>query len=107
MRVSMKLGIVRFAEVNLTMPAQHMNEAERFVPVQILSDIINSSKAFPDPRGSKAVMYYSQIWVNGRVYNAEVLYDKTSKTIYHFKYTRDEIGNLPKILKSASDGIPL
>ena len=58
MRVSMKLGIVRFAEVNLTMPA-------------------------------------------------EVLYDKTSKTIYHFKYTRDEIGNLPKILKSASDGIPL
>ena len=52
-------------------------------------------------------MYYSQIWVNGRVYNAEVLYDKTSKTIYHFKYTRDEIGNLPKILKSASDGIPL
>ena len=77
------------------------------MPVQILSDIINSSKAFPDPRGSKAVMYYSQIWVNGRVYNAEVLYDKTSKTIYHFKYTRDEIGNLPKILKSASDGIPL
>ena len=54
----MKLGILRFAEVNLTMPA-------------------------------------------------EVLYDKTSKTIYHFKYTRDEIGNLPKILKSASDGIPL
>ena len=75
-------------------PAAHMEKSGRLVPVQTLQDVIKSTEAFPDPRGSLAEMHYSTIIKNGQKYNLEVLYDKVTNTVYHFKYTRDAIGPL-------------
>ena len=78
---------------------EHMGESARYVPIEVLRDAIKTGKSFPDPRGSEAMMYYTTIYRNGKKYNLEVLYDKTTNTIYHFEYTRDAIGNLPSISK--------
>ena len=80
-------------------PAKHMQNPDRFVPTQILQDAIKSTKGVPDPRGSNALMYYTTMTKNGKLYNLEVLYDKATNTIYHFEYTRKAIGNLPAITK--------
>ena len=66
--------------------AEHMKESGRFVPIQILEQAIKSSKGIPDPRGSRALMYTVEMWKNGKVYKLEVLYDKATNTIWHFKY---------------------
>ena len=66
--------------------AEHMAEKERTVPVQILQQAIKEAKGIPDPRGSKALMYTTKIWKNGRLYNLEILYDKATNAIWHFKY---------------------
>lgn len=79
--------------------ASHMDDINRFVPVQILDDVIKNTKAFPDPQNSSAIMHYAQMARNKTMYNLEVLYDKTTNTIYHFKYTRQAIGPLKKISK--------
>ncbi|WP_158624942.1 hypothetical protein [Gynurincola endophyticus] len=50
-----------------------------------------------DPQGTKALMHYSQMWKNGKLYNVEVLYDKGANTIMHFKYTQKPLGSLPAI----------
>ena len=50
-----------------------------------------------DPRGSSTNMYYSTMMKNGILCNLEMLYDEVSNTVYHFRYTRDAIGNLPAI----------
>ena len=63
-----------------------MAEKERTVPVQILQQAIKEAKGIPDPRGSKALMYTTKIWKNGRLYNLEILYDKATNAIWHFKY---------------------
>ena len=76
-----------------------MGETGRYVPMQTLQDAIRSGEALPDPEGSSATMYYTTMYKNGRMYNLEVLYDEVTNTVYHFKYTRDAIGNLPAILK--------
>ena len=31
------------------------------------------------------------------MYNLQVLYDKVTNIVYHFKYTTEAIGNLPAI----------
>ena len=80
-------------------PAKHMNNPGRFVPTQILQTAIKSTKGVPDPRGSNAMMHYTTMIKNGKIYNLEVLYDKATNTVYHFKYTRKAIGNLPAIPK--------
>ncbi len=41
-----------------------------------------------DPRGSRAVMYYSNMVKNGVSYKLEVLYDRASNSIWHFMYTK-------------------
>jgi hypothetical protein len=80
-------------------PAKHMENAGRYVPVDTLRDAIKSTKGVIDPRGSNALMHYTTMYKNGEMYNLEVLYDKATNTIYHFEYTRQAIGNLPKIPK--------
>ena len=65
---------------------QHMSEAGRFVPVQILQEAIRSGRAEPDPRGTNAIMYYIDMLRNGKLYTLEVLYDKATNTIKHFMY---------------------
>lgn len=75
----------------------HMNNPSRALPVQTLKDAINHGHSLPDPRGSSATMYYTQIQINGKLYNLEVLYDAPTNTIYHFEYARKAMGNLPKI----------
>ena len=51
-----------------------------------------------DPRGpSNAMMHYSRLWRNGKLYNVEVLYDKGNNKIFHYMYARDPLGPLPKI----------
>ena len=69
------------------------------VPVQILDDIIKSSMAvLKDPReGSSALMYYSQLWKNSKLYNIEILYEKNTNTVMHFKYSPDPMGPLKEI----------
>ncbi|WP_196603015.1 hypothetical protein [Pectinatus frisingensis] len=76
-----------------------MKNPGRFVPVQMLRDAIESTKAFPDPRGSLAEMHYTTMVKNGQTYNLEVLYDRATNTVYHFEYTRKAIGDLPAISK--------
>ena len=78
---------------------EHMNEDGRKLPVMILEEAIEVGEALPDPRGSNAIMYYTQMTKNGKLYNLEVLYDSSNNTIYHFEYTRKAIGNLPAIKK--------
>lgn len=75
----------------------HMNNPSRVLPVQTLKDAINHGYVLPDPRGSSATMYYTQININGKLYNLEVLYDAPTNTIFHFEYARKSMGNLPKI----------
>lgn len=79
--------------------SKHMNNPARSVPVQILDDVIKNTKGVADPQGSRALMHYSRIWKNGKPYNLEVLYDKTSNGIWHFQYTRKAIGPLQAIPK--------
>lgn len=67
-------------------PAQHMGNPNRAVPIQTLQQVIQSSKGVADPRGSRALMYNAEMWRNGKVYNLEVLYDKATNSIWHFKY---------------------
>ena len=78
---------------------EHMNEDGRKLPVMILEEAIEVGEALPDPRGSSATMYYTQMTKSGKLYNLEVLYDSSNNTIYHFEYTRKAIGNLPAIKK--------
>ncbi|WP_409978434.1 RHS repeat-associated core domain-containing protein [Brevibacillus sedimenti] len=73
--------------------AKHMNEAGRFIPVQIQQSVIKYGKGFPDPRGTNATMYYDVMYKNGKKYNVEVLYDAETNTVFHFKYTDREIRN--------------
>lgn len=74
-----------------------MNNASRFVPVQTLKQAIIKGVSRPDPQGSKALMYYTTMYKNGKKYNLEVLYDSATNTILHFKYDTRALGPLPKI----------
>lgn len=76
---------------------EHMSNLDRVVPVQILKEAIKGGTPMPDPRGSRATMYYSEIYINGKKYNFEVLYDNATNTIYHFKYDRRPLGPLSAI----------
>lgn len=68
--------------------------------VQTLDDIIKyPMQILKDPQGTNALMYYSQMWKNNKLYNVEVLYDKGANTIMHFKYTQKAIGPLQAIPK--------
>ncbi|WP_339098745.1 hypothetical protein A5821_002647 [Enterococcus sp. 7F3_DIV0205] len=78
---------------------EHMANPDRAVPVQTLKEAIKVGTPMPDPRGSSATMYYSEIYINGKKYNFEVLYDKATNTIYHFKYDRRPLGPLPAVPK--------
>ncbi len=79
--------------------AEHMANPVRAVPVQVLQDAIKHTKGIADPRGSSALMYYTEMWKNGQKYNLEILYDKTNNSIWHFQYSRDAMGSLPAISK--------
>jgi hypothetical protein len=79
--------------------AKHMDNPNRYIPVQLMKDVIENSKSIPDPRGSNALMYYDVFYRTNKKYNIEVLYDKPSNTIYHFEYHRKEIGSLKSIKK--------
>jgi RHS repeat-associated protein len=78
-------------------PAGHMENPGRFVPVQTLQDAIRSTKGLADPKGSEALMHYTEMFKNGKQYNLEVLYGKATNTVYHFKYTQEAIGPLKAI----------
>lgn len=78
--------------------AKHMTEQARAIPIQILQDILNfPMHVLPDPRGSTASMFYSQMWKNGKLYNVEVLYHKETNAIWHFLYKETKMGPLPKV----------
>ena len=74
--------------------ASHMENPARYVPLQILDDAIQTTKGFADPRGSQALMHYTEMWKNGQMYNLEVLYHQATNSIWHFKYTTKGIGPL-------------
>lgn len=76
---------------------KHFDNPSRKVPVQIMDEVISNTKAFPDPRGSRASMYYSPMMKNGKMYNFEILYDKSTNSIWHFKYDQRALGPLPAI----------
>lgn len=69
-----------------TSAAEHMAEKGRAVPIQILQQAIKGSKGVIDPQGSRALMHTTKMWKNGKLYNLEVLYDKATNSIWHFKY---------------------
>lgn len=50
-----------------------------------------------NPRGTTALRYFSQIWKNGKLYNAEVVYDSATNEILHFLYDQRALGPLPKV----------
>ena len=78
--------------------AKHMDDPGRMISIQILDDIIKAPMSVvKDPQGTKALMHYSQMWKNDKLYNVEVLYDKGINTIMHFKYTQKPLGSLPAI----------
>ena len=78
--------------------ANRMDDPNRAIPINILNEIIqNPLTVMNDSQGTLAQMYYGQIWKNGKLYNAEVLYDKANNTIMHFLYSREELGPLSKI----------
>jgi len=80
--------------------ARHMGEVGRMVPIQILNEIIKAPMAVvKDPQGTRALMYYSQMSRNGKLYNVEVLYDKAANLVMHFKYSREAMGPLAAIPK--------
>lgn len=66
--------------------AKHMNNPDRFAPVQTLITAIKNGVAKPDPRGSDATMCTINMFRKCVEYCLEVLYDKASNTIYHFEY---------------------
>jgi len=70
-----------------TKAAEHMANPGRAVPVQILEQAIKGSKGLADPRGSRALMYTTKMFKNGKAYNLEVLYDKATNSIWHFQYS--------------------
>ena len=57
------------------------------------------TQAFPDPQGSGASAYYMPILRNGKSYNLKVIYNEETNTIFHFHYSRQAMGPLPKIKK--------
>ena len=65
---------------------EHMQDPNRFVPVQILMDAIKYGNPAPDPKGSNAVMYTIEMIKSGKTYILEVLYDFATNTIWHFLY---------------------
>ena len=75
--------ILNFTETT----AKHMDEAGRYVPVQILDDAIKTTKGVADPLGSRALMHTTEMVKNGKTYNLEVLYDKATNSVWHFKYS--------------------
>jgi hypothetical protein len=92
-------GSVIASEINFSPAAlKHMEEAGRFVPVNILKEAVKT-KGYPDPRGSAGVMHYAQMVRNGKNYNLEVLFDPKTNTIWHFQYSRNAMGPFPKISK--------
>jgi hypothetical protein len=75
-----------------------MADKARAIPIQTMDDIIKAPMSVvKDPQGTSALMHYSQMWKNGKLYNVEVLYDKAANTIMHFKYTQKPLGSLPAI----------
>lgn len=79
--------------------ADHMEETGRYVPVQLMVDVIHNTKGYNDPRGSSAKMHYSLININNKAYNLEVLYNSKTNKIEHFEYARKPMGPLPSIAK--------
>ena len=64
-----------------------MSNPGQAVPIQILKQAIEQSKGVPDPQGSRALMYTVEMMKNEKLYNLEVLYDKATNSIWHFKYS--------------------
>lgn len=87
------------AGFNFTKTASvHMDDASRMIPVQTIDDIIKAPLSVAkDPQGTNAIMHYAQMWKNEKLYNVEVLYDRSTNTIMHFKYTQKPLGSLPAI----------
>ncbi len=66
--------------------AEHMANPNRAVPMQILEQALMSLKGIPEPRGSRALLYTSEMWKNGEMYNLEILYYQVTNSIWYFKY---------------------
>ena len=79
--------------------AQHAANPARSVPLQTLMDTIRFGQSFPDPHGTTARAYYMLINKNGNFYNLQVIFDRTTNTIWHFHYTREALGPLQAILR--------
>ena len=59
------------------------------MPVQALIDAIKTGRAVQDPQGmANRVMYYCQVWINGKKYQLEVLVNWATKTIEHYLYKK-------------------
>ena len=87
--VSKMFRLVNIRQLSLSHAAKkHMSEAARKVPIQKLEKAIKNGKAARDTRGSKAIMYTTDMWKNGKKYKLEVLYDWSKRMILHFKYYR-------------------
>lgn len=51
-----------------------------------MDEVIKTTRGLPDPGGSRALMHYSPMWINGNLYNLEILYNQTTNSFWHFKY---------------------
>lgn len=75
----------------------HMGDPQRQVPEELIQYAIDHGTARPDPRGSRATMYYTTVTIRGSLFNFEVLYYPVTDMVYHFLYTRRARGPLPRI----------
>lgn len=77
---------------------EQMQKASRKIPIQIIDEIIkNPMFVTADPQGTNALMHYSRMWKNGKLYNVEVLYNQNTNQILHFLYRQDALGPLSRI----------
>lgn len=75
--------LLRFTETT----AAHQANPARQVPLRILSEAILTGRRMPDPQNAAgAVKIVSEMYRNGKIYNLEVIYHESSKTILHFLF---------------------
>lgn len=76
----------------------HIMEPHRKIPIATMQDVIqNPMHVIKDPRGTSASKYFSQIWKDGKLYNAELVFDKSTNEVLHFLYDQGALGPLPKV----------
>ena len=89
-RQNLKTEDISFADAS----AKHMENPDRYVPLEMQADAIRYGTQTPDPRGSSAMRYTIEMYKFNvktgahEAYTLEVVFDWQTKTVYHFMYFR-------------------